>query len=516
MTQENLIEQNTKTKEISPNKSLNNQILRLLNNGSSLSEIVSLLGAEQFMSTIHRRASEPVLHLDVDAFLESKASKDYSTLLPSEYIHYSETILPPSNSSSIEKNGNRNSEELSEITSKVSMLVEILSKLQLPYSVAEGLNRENMVRQLSYKIFILPSVEKLVFITDESKNATYIVYNSLAWQEYAKYTKEELRKLPNIKFIKYPTGKENCDEIWAHQIEKSIRENIYSKSRIRIKQELLGEIEESEIAPENWKTAKEIAIINGFDIETIQEIAKRKASKEELVKSPNKKGGVSIYYSPSLVDKIEIELAERIPAPEGWMTTRGLAGKLGVDVKLITKNSELFRKSNPEWFKNYKSTMGNMREHFSPELIGLVSNKIKEQKSAGKAPDGWATRRKIAGTLETSYRAIDKEVDKQQLAHPEWFRKYLDYAGREIDHFHPDFIKLLESKFKSELPPEGWLTKKKASAMPGLHDDLVKREIEEQRKLHPEWFHEYLTVKKQLTEHLHPDFIRLLELKYKK
>jgi hypothetical protein len=78
------------------------------------------------------------------------------------------------------------------------------------------------------------------------------------------------------------------------------------------------------------------------------------------------------YYHPDLVSKIISEFSGKIQAPEDWKTSKSIAKNeiKHVQEATISKFVELFRESNPEWFKMYKN-----KSFFASIIIQILSKR---------------------------------------------------------------------------------------------------------------------------------------------
>lgn len=83
-------------------------------------------------------------------------------------------------------------------------------------------------------------------------------------------------------------------------------------------------------------------------------------------------------------------------APEGWLTNKGLARQLHRDKGTTKRLTSQFRDTNSEWFFIYLDSCKRPKEHYSPELVNLVSE---ENSKTKPAPEGWVTNRALARQL---------------------------------------------------------------------------------------------------------------------
>lgn len=174
------------------------ELTALLARRVSVERIADILGARDFLT--HRRG---LTTLDVGGFIESRQPASKPFRLPEQIEPAGPVILPPGAGVIAQGDGTESLEAAH--VERTAYFVEVLSELDLPYSVQDGMVTETMVRREPYVAFILPTIQKLAFVCNEAGNATYIVHDveSLAeWHEYAaKHKVEELRPDPRVDWI---------------------------------------------------------------------------------------------------------------------------------------------------------------------------------------------------------------------------------------------------------------------------------------------------------------------------
>ncbi|MFA6424050.1 MAG: hypothetical protein WCV83_01910 [Candidatus Magasanikbacteria bacterium] len=189
------------------------------NPNSSLRTIAEMLGAINYLSIIDvGRNKAPVLHLDVNNFVkELRVKKELNPLLmPDLIVIENETILPPDEGEIIPGSGVGIEEK--DILPRTRFLIEILSDLDLKYEVHDGVNSPNMMRRLSYKVFVIPGIKKLVLVNNEEGNATFVVHDveKEDWRKYGEYTKNQLKSLGSDK-VSMVIFNKSSDE-WKQEI----------------------------------------------------------------------------------------------------------------------------------------------------------------------------------------------------------------------------------------------------------------------------------------------------------
>src|SRR3989344_7372847 len=143
----------------------------------------------------------------------------------------------------------------------------------------------------------------------------------------------------------------------------------------------------------------------------------------------------------SILDIEDIEknpLEKFEPAPEGWFTRGGLADKLDRYDETIGKIAEAFRKDHSEYFAKYLDKVGKLREHYSPELVHVITEQLNKIENA---PEGWKTAGYLRKKLSKADDTIKGVAETFREAHPEWFKKFLtDTGGHFTEHYSPELV----------------------------------------------------------------------------
>ena len=265
-----------------------------------------------------------------------------------------------------------------------------------------------------------------------------------------------------------------------------------------------------ELAPDGWMTNTGIANSLSRGQKTITKLATLLADghREWIHPYQDNIGHVYDYYHPDLVKAIEIKL-ENNPdfSPEGWMTNHALSRELDISPETVAVRAGLFRETHPEWFQIYLNAIGNKSEHYHPDLIQAIKDKINERPS--QAPEGWMTNKSLSREVGLMHGTLKRMADPYRESNPEWFQIFLGGVERELEFYHPDLIQAIKDKI-NERPsqaPEGWMTKKSISRNLNLGQFRLAKFTDSQRESHPEWFAQYLDVSGKSAEHLHPDLV---------
>lgn len=486
---------------------INTKLSELLKQGVLLDDIVELLDAQEFLEHIEtgKRHSD-VAHFDVDGFIKKRTSENRKFSLPEEYIKIDETILPPSELEPKTGAGNGGFKEAG-IIPRSTMLMETLTEMKLKYSVIEGKNDPRMVRKLSYFIFDIPSIQKLVLVNDEEGNATFIIHKAREeeWKNYMKMTKSELSEMSYdiVSSFNYPNKeKEGHEERWKE----------------KIKDILIHGTPEGDTAPNGWEKFSHLAKELKADINTVKRYAEKYRSENPewfgTYKNKYSQSGLAEYYSPELAEKIKKDYLSIESMPEGWMTLAPLAKLANVACETVKRDLEEYIVSNPDWFKIYRKKGGRVAEHVSPELVKIIKEKYEIQ----SAPEGWMTIHTLSDSVKATIGAIRDEAEKFRQSSPEWFKVFRNVQNKIKEHCSPELVKIITTKYKETLyAPNGWLTLNALARKIGLDPITLKKYAEEYRQTYAEQFKEYRIERSgTFREHISPQLVEILTEKYGK
>ncbi|MBI5229992.1 MAG: hypothetical protein HY981_01695 [Candidatus Magasanikbacteria bacterium] len=407
-----------------------------------LGTIAELLGAQDFFTMVdaggHGRT--PVYHLDVREFVaDLKNKKELQDLtLPAEFTMGAGVIVPPDTGEII--SGNGGGLETKQIFPRTRYLIEVLTDLKLPYEIHDGINTPDMMRTLSYKAFVLPTINKLVLVCNEEGNATFIVHKleidehgQSDWKKYASMTKGQLREL-GLQQVSVVIYNQTSSE-WKTEIKDRINNGEVEEKISKDKKE------PTELAPEGWETITGLSSkVNRNKIVVKTTVAPYRDDNPGWFKEykHRTRGVTREFFHPTLVKIVEDIFKERKKAPEGWEITETLTDILQRSDKLIKTIAEKYRAAHPEWFKMYDDKIGRSNAHFHPDLIAEIKREMSTRK---KAPEGWKTIGELIKKLKRSKKSIKTIAEKYRAAHPEWFKMYDDKIGRSAEHLHPDLVK---------------------------------------------------------------------------
>jgi hypothetical protein len=205
-----------------------------------------------------------------------------------------------------------------------------------------------------------------------------------------------------------------------------------------------------EKAPEGWMTNYALAQSLGVGGEMIRNIADQQERKrpdwvKEYLNTSNR---LADHYSPELVKYITQEISSRgEQAPEGWMTNRGLATKLGVTFHLVKNIADRQRQAHSEWFREYLDKTNGSALHYSPDLVKHIAQAVSAR--GEKAPEGWMTNLGLAKRLGVDFQTVKKTVDQHKKENPDWIKEYLDKSNRPANYYSPEFVEYITREIKS-------------------------------------------------------------------
>ena len=488
---------------------INAKLSELLKKGTPLADIVELLDAQEFLEYIEPgKKQSPVAHFDVDGFIKKRTSENRKFSLPEEYIKIDETILPPSEMEI--RSGDGTGFKEAGIIPRSTMLMETLTEMGLKYSVIEGQNDPKMVRKLSYLIFAIPSMQKLVLVNDEEANATFIIHKAQPeeWKNYIKKTKDELYAMSRdlISSIIYPNkNKEKHQERWKDKIKKLLINGALESDIID--SAIIGN---TESIPEDWLSLLAVSKKIGVDPMTAKRYAEehRTICPDHFKQYITKKGLTKIYYSPKLVEILFNEYGKIESAPRGWQTAESLHEIINNGIQTIKKFVENYRAEHPIWFRLYKNSIGRRMEYYHPELVDVIIEEFEKIKSI---PDGWSLAYDLAKKIDVAQGTISKHAKEYRLEHSEWFKIFRSQKGSKREYFSPELVKIISDKHKQfKSVPENWTTVRALTKELNISITAIRRYAEKYRSEHPEWFKFYENHLGLREMYYHPDLIKLI------
>jgi hypothetical protein len=348
------------------------KVRSLLDEGIAVKDIARMLGAESFVRM--GRTKKSGADFDVAGFVDAEIKRGMHLVLPERFIKRSKVTLPPGEGEVKKRSGAGETFERPEIVHRTAALIELLSRLQLSYTLGEGTNDPSMVRKLSYADVYIAELKKLILVNDEALNATFIVHkveDTKTEETFLDKTKDELYALESsgkVSIVRYTGGIEQ----WQKKVEHLL--HIVEPTPQTREKAARGEYE---IAPPGWVTAKGLSDEMLVDYSTVKPRveAQRKLHPEWFmeylvpsIKRPEE------HIHPVLVAMVREQIEGKgEAAPRGWITIRAVAEQCGADRDTLAERYlPALRKTRPEWFRNYLDAIKQLREHLHPDAVAYI------------------------------------------------------------------------------------------------------------------------------------------------
>ncbi|MBU0731440.1 hypothetical protein KKC88_01000 [Patescibacteria group bacterium] len=454
------------------------EFLQVLENnpGLHLPDIAKLLGAEEYLvqTEAKKKGGVPGIRFDITSYIKErvKQGKLEAIRLPQHIEQINEVIIPPDEKEII--TGSGAGWEKPKFIPRTEYLMELLSELETDYDVVIGTNTPEMMRGESYQVFLLLDFNKIVFVNNEEGNATFIIHHlepEDSWEDYSDLTKDQLKQFTESGLVTRIIFQGDSEE-WKIKIEELILKPF--EQRVN-----------NEYAPKGWKTNYNLVKLLDSVTSRIERITnKYRTDHPEWFKNYKLKSGPAReHFAPELVKLIIKEIEEEIPPPQGWLTNRQTAEKIGITHRTAKKWADKLREGNSDWFKFYFFRGKNI-EFYAPELI----TKLKEQKEGlSNVEEGWIHNYELSKSLGVDHSVTRQKAEKYRAEHPEWFRK----IGRSI-YYAPKLIQILIDEIGNwQEIPAGWLSRtavaKKFGRSRKITDPIAKKYLKE----HLGWHRQY-------------------------
>ncbi len=477
------------------------QIEGYLHEGLPIFEMAQILNARDFVTREVKKGKE-FTHFKVKEYVDDLISKGMNLRLPDQIIQSSKVILPPDQGEIQRAITGENKFEKPKYIPRTQFLMELLSDMQIPYSVVSGKNDPNMVRELSYQPFILPENSRIVMVNNEEDNATYIIKdieNPIEnWEDYSGMTKQQLQELEGrVDKIVYPG-----DEVkWKDDMRIALLKEVEIKKKSKDAQEINAPILSER--PLGWPSAR------GASRQLHVRRAKFISLSEKYLKAnPELSGefGNREYYSPDLISIMKKEV---LPfAESGWRSKRKTAKRLGVDISTIERRMD--KMENKSSTKVFRPLRGRAAEHIGPELFNELDSAINSRDASsmkGETVDDLSRR------LGVSRSFIDRAVKKYTTSRPDWVKRSENVASAK--RLDAELIDIIESKAFEYLKypeiPDKWISVEALAKKLGINRKTLKRMLEEYMEDHgSEWFGKF-RVKSNIAECVGPELAKNIE-----
>ncbi|MDE1810836.1 MAG: hypothetical protein KGH66_02245, partial [Candidatus Micrarchaeota archaeon] len=209
-------------------------------------------------------------------------------------------------------------------------------------------------------------------------------------------------------------------------------------------------------APKGWLTVNDIKAKTGRAWSVIKSLIEKHQDKLKNYSGwsgiyMTKSNRPTTFYHPDFVDFIADEANRFKPAPEGWISGRGIKNKAGRAqsvIKLLIESHQKELKDHTGWSGIYLDDTGKPRMFYHPDFVGII---VEEAKAVKSAPQGWMNQREIiakANSFQEKIRRLIREHTNLLDNNPSWSAVYSSKVGKPITFYHPDFVKIIESEAK--------------------------------------------------------------------
>ncbi len=431
------------------------KIEEYLREGLPVAEMAQILNAKDFVG-VERRKGKEFTHFRVKEYVDSLIARGSELQLPEQIIQSNEVILPPDQGEIQQAVTGKNKLEKPKYIPRTQFLMEVLSDMQIPYSVISGRNDPNMVRKLSYQTFVLQGESKIIMVNNEEGNATYVIRNvenpTENWGHYSKMTKQQLQELESrVVQINYSNDPTKWKERLRTKLSKEAEQIKKPRNTKKIALHGLDDL------PEGWKSASDLAHDLGVDFSVIKKELDGLGIEDKTQCFRNKIGRAHNYISPEAIRAITSKINGRADVPDGWKTLGQLADEMGLDISTIHRKLGKYEKNNPEGVKIFKSRKTNhMIQCISPELVQVLTDEVKNRGQYEKIPDNWMSLKALSRKLGKDRTSVVGMVNKFRKNHPEWFHSFL-VNNNIAECVSLNLIQEIEEEISltSEIP-DGW------------------------------------------------------------
>lgn len=221
---------------------------------------------------------------------------------------------------------------------------------------------------------------------------------------------------------------------------------------------------------------------------------------------------ITEFFHPDLIALIKQEIANRVEAPNGWMTNGALATEEKVSFSVVARIAKSYREDHPDWFRVFLDKKRENSEHYHPDLVALIKAELQKFEYP---PEGWMVSMEVGKLLKVNYAAIQRRASAYRESHPEWFKQFREKSKMVmLEYYHPDLIAQIKKdlEIKAESAPSGWATIGGMATQTGAHWNTIGLLADGYKKLHPEWFKEYFDpASNKTTLFLSPDLVLIIK-----
>ena len=315
------------------------------------------------------------------------------------------------------------------------------------FQMTTGINAEGMMRQVSYDIINLPTLNRAIASCDETGNMTF-VFNTSMFEEKGisldvvkGMTKQEIQGLlasdpmlgASLRYSKnYPSNLAKLIENPTKELAKKIEDN---PDEFGQGKQYLKEVMK---APKGWVTIKGFAKTHGISDGAVSKYVKD--SDLEAKEFKDVTGRVGLYYREEDLENLVGDFLNVEKAPDGWVTIKGYAKTHGVSDTTLAR----YVKASDLEAREFKADRGKVFLHYKEEdLENLVGDFLNVE----KAPDGWVTIGGFAKTHGVGSMTVAKYVKASNLE----AKEFKDVTGRVGLHYREEDLNRILSERKMRL-----------------------------------------------------------------
>lgn len=435
----------------------NERLQRLLASSLSLHEIAELLDAQEFLCTQETgKGKEPVLEFNAAEFIEREVKKDLPLVLPTNFLKVKYVVLPPDEGEVI-RAGSGEGVEAKKIIPRSHYLMEVLSEIDEPYAVVAGTNTATMVREESYRVFVVFNLEKIIFVNDEEGNATFVVHQvsgvQQKWPQFAKLTKSQLKELgpSKVTCINY----QGDSNEWKARLKVAITTNPNPETAPKPvdKNKEKGDYKP---APPGWFTERALSLKSGFAKPTLKKVLadnnlNNPVDTQMYLDNHNTPRN---HHSPRAVDVVmELAIPSHWIARNTWVKT----------IPHVSPNTAKARATIVAGENSAVTKKKGVVHYDAPSVIAEVREYFKNRKPARP---NWKTAarasREDIGHSHTTAEPILERFAAQFVPdeHGPGKEEAQDEGGHMLIHYRPEVIRQAKEYFKAVPPaPANWKNK---------------------------------------------------------
>ncbi|MFH0819287.1 MAG: hypothetical protein V1898_04795 [Patescibacteria group bacterium] len=498
--------------ELSPKEQVSQQLQRLLDQNLSLTDIADLLDARAYLAVAKKRG-RPYLRFNVTKFSEDRAQALENMVFPSMIGRRSQVFIPAGEGAIRRGSGEGPKRE---IYPRTALFIEQLSEMGLSYDLYPGGISEESYREEPYYLFVVPELGKLIFINNESNNATYIIHGwseDQPLKEWFSLTKEELQDSSRADRVSIVDWDQDTEK-WQSNIESEL---LASQAKERSHRErFMPLVDGVHDIPDNWRAVREIAFTSGQNKYRYLSAARRMAAQyPDDIKL--KAGTKSAYYASERGQQLIVaEIMDKNYAPEGWMTVRTIANMAGVSDDAVSRRLEALILQDPEISQEFNHPIRHHKLlHIRPEIAQALIKEMAELSLSNLTdpPSGWIVLSHFADELQVSPKTLSRWLTRNDEILAGQSGEYLLHqksGPRRARYISPDaklYLQAFAEKTRTWYTPHHLRKTLKIDYYTAVHF------AERYRKDYPDWFED--DIDDQSSVMYHPELFALIIKDYR-